>query len=97
MATDDERFAQWWKCYPRKVAKQDARRAWAKLHADDELLALMLRALQWQLRTWSELQYVPYPATWLNGRRWEDENPNERRSSAAATIAEVLAQMGMRT
>lgn len=93
---DDPLFEKFWTIYPRRVAKQDARKAWKKLHVDSELFELMLRALQWQTRTWSEVQYVPYPATWLNGRRWEDENPAQRQGGSVS-IAQILAQMGMRT
>lgn len=75
MRTSDELFDLWWSQYPRRVAKQDARRAWAKLDVDEELLTLMLRALDWQVREWDDVRFIPYPATYLNGRRWEDEPP----------------------
>ena len=76
MSTNDSTlFDKFWQTYPRRVAKQDARRAWIKLKVDDALLALILRALQGQVIGWSDIQYVPYPATWLNGRRWEDAPP----------------------
>lgn len=22
---------------------------------------------------WNDIQFIPYPTTWLNGERWEDE------------------------
>lgn len=48
-----------------------------KLHADRDLLDAVLTALEWQTRmeAWQRDggRYVPNPATWLNGRRWEDE------------------------
>ena len=40
----------------------------------------MLAAIERQKQTaqWKENggQYIPHPATWLNGRRWEDEVVN---------------------
>jgi hypothetical protein len=71
-------FDEFWKAYPRKVAKTDARKAWAKLGTVPPIGAL-LDALAWQreLPRWREEggRYVPHPATYLNGRRWEDERP----------------------
>lgn len=74
-----ERFAAFWQAYPRKSAKQNAIRAWDKLKPSDELLYKMSAALAVQLESdqWKR-GFAPYPATWLNGRRWEDE-PDPRR------------------
>ncbi len=72
-----EGFAAFWTAYPRKVAKQAALRAWAKLAPADGLLDRIMGTLevqkqsdQWQRDSGA---YIPYPASWLNGRRWEDE------------------------
>ena len=74
---ESELFDEFWVAYPKHVAKKSARRAWDKLHADRDLLDALLTALEWQTRTeaWQRDggRYVPNPATWLNGRRWEDE------------------------
>lgn len=81
---DDPEFLRFWAAYPRHCAKQDARRAWTKLDPDVALVDLMIHALLWQVLAhhWDTDQtYAPYPATWLNGRRWEDEGP-----TAAARI-----------
>ena len=75
---EDELFDQFWQAYPKRVAKKPARRAWDKLHVDNDLLAKILAALAWQKRTddWQRDggRYIPNPATWLNGGRWEDEH-----------------------
>ena len=72
-------FDRFWGAYPRKVSKADARKAFAKLNPDVALVEDMLRALDWQKRLpeWTKdgVKFIPYPATWLNGRRWEDEQP----------------------
>ena len=74
---EDELFDQFWQAYPKRVAKKPARRAWDK-HVDNDLLAKILAALAWQKRTddWQRDggRYIPNPATWLNGGRWEDEH-----------------------
>lgn len=80
-------FDQFWAAYPRKVAKGDARKAWEKaVRQTPDLLAACLSTLAWQreCRQWTrdEGQFVPYPATWLNGERWSDENPEAERNAA---------------
>ena len=80
---ESELFDEFWAAYPKHVAKKPARRAWDKLHADRDLLDALLTALEWQTRTeaWQRDggRYVPNPATWLNGRRWEDEPQAEAK------------------
>lgn len=70
-------FQKFWQAYPKKAAKQTALKAWNKLKPDEELLKTILNALEQHKRSaqWQRDngQYIPYPATWLNGRRWEDE------------------------
>ncbi len=70
-----ERFEAFWNAYPRRVSRQDAIRAWDKLRPDDALIRTMAQALKRQLATeqWQQGIGIPYPATWLNNRRWEDE------------------------
>lgn len=73
----EQRFNSFWEAYPNKKAKAAARKAWDKLRVDDALLALILTALQKhkQQPAWTKDggAYIPHPATWLNGRRWEDD------------------------
>jgi uncharacterized protein YdaU (DUF1376 family) len=45
---DPPDFLRFWDAYPRRKAKGDARRAWAKLKPDAALVDLMLSALAWQ-------------------------------------------------
>ena len=76
-----DRFAEFWKEYPRKVAKADAMKAWAKAKVNgdfDKLLSTL--AEQKQTKAWSDPQFIPHAATWINGRRWEDEALAKQKS-----------------
>ena len=69
-------FDRFWEAYPRKQAKKDARRAFLAARVDDHLLHQMLSALVWQKDQpqWSrEGTFIPLPATWIRGERWQDE------------------------
>lgn len=74
----DDAFEQFWSAYPRREAKKDARRAWHQVDGDAHLVAI-LAALRWQCASeqWTKAggQYVPLPASYLRGERWEDEPP----------------------
>ena len=70
-------FEDFWALYPRKTAKQDAIRAWRKLNPDLALQEKIRSALTLQISSdqWTRDggQFIPHPATWLNGGRWDDE------------------------
>jgi hypothetical protein len=68
-------FDAFWQLYPRRVAKLDAQRAWARLSGTDraEVLRRLPLFVDYWANTRSEKRYVLHPATFLNGRRWEDE------------------------
>lgn len=71
-------FDRFWEAYPRRQGKEAARKAWAKMRPDAALLEDMLAALERQRASdqWRKDggRFIPLPATWLNGRRWEDED-----------------------
>lgn len=67
-------FEDFWEAFPRKRAKLDAMRAWAKLKPTEDTVAQMLTAIDEQRRCkqWRD-GYIPYPATWLRRGGWMDE------------------------
>lgn len=73
-----DQFALFWAAYPRRVAKKEARKAWAQVDGAAHLDAI-LSALAWQVAqpSWTKDDgaFVPHPATWLRGERWDDERP----------------------
>lgn len=70
-------FSEFYSHYPRKVGKAAALRAWDKIKPDYSLVEVMIRALSVQALSpdWEKEngRFIPHPATWLNGRRWEDQ------------------------
>lgn len=74
---DSVSWTTFWNAYPRKNAKQAAFRAFQKLCPNAELLETMLKALEKQKHQESWMKdggsFIPHPATWLNGKRWDDE------------------------
>ena len=81
---EDPFFWLFWQIYPRKIDKDRARRAWAKLKPDRTLSRAILEALRrWKLcDQWQEERFIPHPATWLNGKRWEAVPPGLGRAAA---------------
>ncbi len=72
----DTGFLEFWDHYPKKVGKAAAERAWLKLLPMNGDLEHILAALQWQVKSdrWTRQQgqFIPDPASYLNGRRWND-------------------------
>jgi len=71
------RFEQFWLAYPKKRSKGKAEAALKKINPSEQLLATMIAKIE-QAKTspdWRKEQgrFIPYPATWLNARGWEDE------------------------
>ena len=70
-------FDDFWILYPKKQAKAAAEKAYLKIKPDRALFEKMKKALEAQKASfdWQKEsgRYIPLPATWLNGKRWEDE------------------------
>ena len=88
-------FDWFWSLYPKKADKPAAQRAWKKLKPGEELLQAMLSALDVQKQTdaWTreEGRFIPNPATWLNGRRWEDEAPKVAAPASPKPVGKPVA------
>jgi hypothetical protein len=73
----EEAFDRFWQAYPKRVAKEAARRAFAKAIERGVSIAALVSGAQAYalLRAGQEPKYTKHPATWLNGGCWEDELP----------------------
>ena len=89
MEKEKDLFAQFWSAYPKKRDKAKAEKAFNKLNPDEQLLSEILAALDWQTKTPDWLkdggQFVPYASSYLNGRRWEDESPQNDAPARSGT------------
>jgi hypothetical protein len=77
--TGNDLFDEFWKLYPKRIAKPDAIKAWKKAITKkpaDELIALT--------KAYSESKlpgepYIPYPASWLNKELYEAVEVQEKK------------------
>ena len=73
-------FEQFWAAYPKRKNKGQAWKAWKALKPSHTTVQDMLACLPLHVASSQWLkdngQYIPYPATWLNARGWEDEVEN---------------------
>lgn len=87
-------FDEFWKSYPKKRSKGDAEKAFTKLNPSRELLTKMLNALE-QAKTCKDWardngQFVPYPATWIRAKGWEDDYSDQESSTAGLNLEEEI-------
>lgn len=92
-------FELWWQGYPRKIAKADAAKAWkrARRSTDADTLTTALAA---SVRAWRAqgraTEHIPHAASWLNGRRWEDQPDTDMpRAPEPKGFAGIRAAFGI--
>lgn len=71
------KFEKFWAAYPNRKAKGAALKAFTKLNPNEQLMASILQAIE-RAKTSDQWRrdggrFIPYPATWLNEQRWDDE------------------------
>ena len=66
-------FAEFWDLYDRKEgSKKNCENKWNKLKHDEQ--AKIISIIPAYLKTITDKQFQPFPETWLNQRRWENED-----------------------
>jgi hypothetical protein len=70
-------FEQFWRAYPRRVAKDAARKAFAKVRERGVALDVLVAGAKRYAaeRAGQDPKYTKHPATWLNAGCWQDEAP----------------------
>ncbi len=76
-----EMFDTFWSEYPKRKAKGNAEKVWAKLCPNEQLFETIMNGLK-RAKTSDDWlkengRFIPYPASWLNFKGWEDEYENE--------------------
>ena len=75
-SSDDSEFDTWWNIYPRKDAKQDARKAWKTVTKTADPATIIEATRQQTSQPDSPLnrerRYIPYPASWLRAGHYLD-------------------------
>jgi len=103
MADYPKKFEEFWKAYPRKVAKIPALRAWEKQGVEDDLYNAKAAIDNLEKRTrfgwWSkDRSKIPHPASWINAQRWHDEGweddipGHDKRTEAPKRKVQVPAE-----
>ena len=83
----ETQFNEFYSLYPKKVKKQDVKKWFQKNKPSNELFSSMMNSLE-QFRAskaWQKDggQFSPYPSTWLNQKRWEDEGIEQNKPMSA--------------
>lgn len=83
-----DRFDEFWRLYPRKIAKAQAHRAYLKALKETDH-ATLIAGLSDQIRwgVFAEPKFSPHPATWLNAGRWSDERDTSGKGLAGGQNA----------
>lgn len=71
-------FDKFWDAYPRHINKTYAFKMWQKSEPIKKGLVsieMILKTLEWQKssKAWLNEQYIPYPGSYINSERWNDE------------------------
>lgn len=71
---DDPDFAAFWSAFPRKIGKGQARVAWRTAAKRAGPAEIVTAAGKFAASVaGKDAQFIPHPATWLNGERWADQ------------------------
>ena len=71
-AAEQLTFELWWRAYPHRVCKGQARRAWVAALRKAPFQQLMDGVAGYVAHKPPDIPWCN-PATWLNGERWQDE------------------------
>lgn len=83
-------FNSFYEAYGKKLAKSDAEKAWMKIDVE-QMPGIIEKAREYSSSI-TDPQFQPYPASWLNGRRWEDQIAPKQEPKPALTPDELRWQ-----
>lgn len=85
--SDSDDFAAFWSAYPRRTAKDAARKAWTGAIKRAEPECIIAAARRFAADPNRVDQFTPHPATWLNQGRWDDD-PLPARDQTAGGLTD---------
>ena len=97
--TTTQMFTQFWGYYPKKRNKGDAEKAFKTLKIDNILLNKILISIKQskQSKQWlkNDGEFIPYPATWIRAKGWEDEvTVIPKTKSSLKYVDEIVKERG---
>lgn len=94
-AGDGDPFERFWSTYPRKYQKPKARAAWVKINPGGELAERIIEAAgEWAAHYIAhpiDKKWMPAPANWLSGERYDEDLPAVYEDPKEAAIARKAA------
>lgn len=82
-------FEDFWREYPRHVAKPTAQKAWDKALKTASADVIVAGARRFRDDPNREDTYTPHPSTWLNQGRWDDDPLPGRTVSAPRKLSKI--------
>ncbi len=90
-----DRFADFWKAWPRKHGKAKATKEWKKLAHDTDLVSHIIVTARIWAKHYAEhgtdMKWIPEPANWLAGERWDEDLPIVHIDAKGAAITKAKA------
>ena len=94
-------FDKFWNLYDYKTGKDKAIKAWKRIFSDDK--KKIFEVLPAYIQSTPNKQFRKHPATWLNGKHWEDEiiqpisqqPENNKASEQTDIVAQAVKNLGM--
>ncbi len=79
---EEDLFDDFWIACPRKVKKTATKKIWDRMKLSRSMQTAIIADINLRKVSdpkWADPQYIPYPDTYLRGRRWEDEHTNHTK------------------
>jgi hypothetical protein len=85
----EDQFEIFWKSYPKRKNKGQAEKSFKKVAPDEQLMERILTSIERAKKSEQWLkengQFIPYPATWLSAKGWEDEDVEQHPLSGTVS------------
>lgn len=89
---EDTSFSEFWNAWPRKHGKKKAKAEWDKITHDVDLIIDTARDWAEHYRKHgTDKRWIPEPANWLAGERWDEDLPIIHGDAKGAAVAKAKA------